>query len=98
MGGGDCIVFTKGLTCEREFPPLDARMHPCDGYRRRNVGDRSRNEYSSASASVGTVRRSRGGSSGGQNRFSKNLIFKRFAAKFFSKVSMRFSKGQKGIV
>ena len=35
---------------------------------------------------------------GGQNRFSKNLIFKRFAAKFFSKVSRRFSEGQKGSV
>ena len=35
---------------------------------------------------------------GGQNRFPKNLIFKRFAAKFFSKVSRRFSEGQKGIV
>ena len=34
----------------------------------------------------------------GQNRFSKNLIFKRFAAKFFSKVSRRFSEGQKGSV
>ena len=35
---------------------------------------------------------------GGQNRFSKNVIFKRFAAKFFSKVSRRFSEGQKGNV
>ena len=36
-----------------------------------------------------------GGSGRGSNRFSENLIFKRFAAKFFSKVSRRFSKGQK---
>ena len=35
---------------------------------------------------------------GGQNRFSKNIIFKRFAAKFISNVSRRFSKGQKGSV
>ena len=34
----------------------------------------------------------------GQNRFSKNLIFKRFAAKFFSEVSRRFSDGRKEIV
>ena len=40
--------------------------------------------------------RGRGG--GGQNLFSKNLIFKRFAAKFFSKVSSRYSEGQKGSV
>ena len=35
---------------------------------------------------------------GGQNRFSKNLIFKRFAAKFFPKVSRRFPEGQKWTV
>ena len=35
------------------------------------------------------------GGGGGQNRFSKNLIFERFAAKFFSKVSRGFSEGQK---
>ena len=35
---------------------------------------------------------------GDQNRFSKNLLFKRFAAKFLSKVPRRFSEGQKGIV
>ena len=38
------------------------------------------------------------GGRGGLNRFSKNLIFERFAAKFFSKVSRGFSEGQKGIV
>ena len=40
----------------------------------------------------------RGKGVGGQNRSSKNLIFKRFAAKCFSKVSKMFSKGQKGSV
>ena len=35
---------------------------------------------------------------GGQNRFSKNLVFERVAAKFFSKVSRGFSEGQKGSV
>ena len=33
---------------------------------------------------------------GGQNRFSKNLGFKCFAAKFASKVSRSFYMGQKG--
>ena len=52
---------------------------------------------------MGTVGPPGGGSrlegrGGGQNRFSKNLIFKRFAANFFSKVSRRFSEGQKGSV
>ena len=52
---------------------------------------------------MGTVGPPQGGSRGdgrgeGQNRFSKNLIFERFAAKFFSKVSRGFSEGQKGRV
>ena len=46
----------------------------------------------------GHGRTPRGVEGGGQHRFSKNLTFKRFAAKFFSQVSRRFSEGQKGIV
>ena len=42
----------------------------------------------------GHGRTPQGGSrGGGQNRFSKNLIFERFAAKFFPKVSRGFSEG-----
>ena len=36
---------------------------------------------------MGTVGPPGGSREGGQNRFSKKLIFERFAAKFFSKVS-----------
>ena len=43
---------------------------------------------------MGTVGPSRGGG-GGQNKFSKNLIFERFAAKFFPKVSRGVLGGSK---
>ena len=40
----------------------------------------------------------RGVGRGCKKRFSKNLLLKRFDAKFFPKVSRRFSKAQKGSV
>ena len=52
--------------------------------------------YMAEIGKVGPPGRGGGSRGGGQNRFSKNLIFERFAAKFFSKLSSGFSDGQKG--